>query len=80
MEYAFDHENLDVYRVSLEVARGCSRLRIALGRSPLRDQLQRAADSAAEACAALDLVGTPDALALQPKLRRVGAMLRGLVR
>ena len=106
VEYAFDHENLDVYRLALEVARGCPALRIATGRSPLRDQLQRSADSvvlniaegrsrggdagrnhdriasgsAAEACAALDLVGTPEALALQPKLRRVGAMLRGLAR
>jgi four helix bundle protein len=106
VEYAFDHENLDVYRLALEVARGCPARTIATGRSPLRDQLQRAADSAvpniaegrsrggdlgrdhyrigagsaAEACAALDLVATPEALPLQPKLRRVGAMLRGLAR
>lgn len=106
MEYRFDHENLDVYKLALEVARACPGLRIAAGRSHLRDQLQRAADSvvlnlaegrarggdagrnhyriaagsAAEACACLDLVGTAEAAEQQPKLRRVGAMLRGLTR
>ncbi|MBM4366882.1 MAG: four helix bundle protein [Deltaproteobacteria bacterium] len=106
MDYRFDHENLDVYKVALEVARSCTTLRIPTGRSHLRDQLQRAADSvvlniaegrarggdagrnhfrmaagsAAEACAALDLVGSPEAAIEQPKLRRVGAMLRGLAR
>ena len=84
MEYAFDHENLDVYRLALEVARACPSLRIATGRSrggdAGRNHYRIAAGSAAEACAALDLVGTPEGLALQPKLRRVGAMLRGLVR
>jgi len=106
MEYRFDHENLDVYKLALEVAKGCVALRIPLGRAHLRDQLNRAADSvvlniaegrarggdagrnhyriaagsAAEACAALDLVGSPEARAEQPKLRRIGAMLRGLTR
>lgn len=106
MEYRFDHENLDVYRLALEVSRACVALRIPTGRSHLRDPILRAADStvlhiaegrarggdagrnhyrialgsAAEACAALDLVGSPEALAEQPKLRRVGAMLRGLTR
>ena len=106
MEYAFDHENLDVYKLALEVARACPALKIGVGRSHLRDQLQRAADSvvlniaegrarggdagrnhyriaagsAAESCAALDLVGTPEAAEQQPKLRRIGAMLRGLSR
>ncbi len=106
MEYRFDHENLDAYKLALEVARGCARLRIPQGRSHIRDQLQRAADSvvlniaegrarggdagrnhfriaagsAAEACAALDLVGSVEALAEQPRLRRVGAMLHGLAR
>ena len=106
MEYRFDHENLDVYRLALEVARACAVLRIPAGRAHLRDQLQRAADSvvlniaegrarggdagrnhfriaagsAAETCAALDLVGSPEAAAEQPKLRRIGAMLRGLLR
>jgi len=106
MEHRFDHENLDVYRLALEVARACIGLRIPTGRSLLRDQILRAADStvlhiaegrarggdagrnhdrialgsAAEACAGLDLVGSPEALAEQPKLRRVGAMLRGLTR
>lgn len=106
MEYRFDHENLDVYKLGLEVARACATLRIPAGRSHLRDQLQRAADSvvlnlaegrarggdagrnhyriaagsAAEACACLDLVGTVEAAEQQPKLRRVGAMLRGLTR
>lgn len=106
MEHRFDHENLDVYRLALEVARACIGLRIPTGRSHLRDQILRAADStvlhiaegrarggdagrnhdrialgsAAEACAGLDLVGSPEALAEQPKLRRVGAMLRGLTR
>ncbi len=91
---------------ALEVARACVAMRIPTGRSHLRDQLQRAADSvvlnvaegrarggdagrnhfriaagsAAEACAALDLVGSAEAAAEQAKLRRVGAMLRGLVR
>jgi len=106
MEYRFDHENLDVYKLALEVAKACAALRIPPGRSHLRDQLQRAADSvvlniaegrarggdagrnhfriaagsAAESCAALDLIGSPEAAAEQPKLRRVGAMLRGLSR
>lgn len=106
MEYHFNHENLDAYKLALEVARACPTLRIAPGRAHLRDQLQRAADSvvlniaegrarggdagrnhfriaagsAAEACAALDLVGTPEAPELQQRLRRVGAMLRGLAR
>ncbi len=106
MEYRFDHENLDVYKLALEVAKACATLRLPAGRSHLRDQLQRAADSvvlniaegrarggdagrnhfriaagsAAESCAALDLIGSPEAVAEQPKLRRVGAMLRGLTR
>ena len=106
MEYRFDHENLDAYKLALEVAKSCSALRIPAGRSHLRDQLQRAADSvvlniaegrarggdagrnhfriaagsAAETCAALDLIGSAEALVEQPKLRRVGAMLRGLAR
>ena len=106
MDYRFDHENLDVYKLALEVARSCAVLRIPTGRTHLRDQLQRAADSvvlniaegrarggdagrnhyriaagsAAEACAALDLVGSPEAAVEQPKLRRIGAMLRGLTR
>ncbi len=45
MEYRFDHENLDVYKLALEVARACPTLRIAPGRPHLRDQLLRAADS-----------------------------------
>ena len=105
MDYRFDHENLDVYKLALEVARSCAVLRIPTGRTHLRDQLQRAADSvvlniaegrarggdagrnhyriaagSAEACAALDLVGSPEAAVEQPKLRRIGAMLRGLTR
>lgn len=106
MEYQFDHENLDAYKLALEVARACALLRIPAGRAHLRDQLRRAADSvvlniaegrarggdagrnhyriaagsAAEACAALDLLGSPEAAAEQPKLRRIGAMLRGLAR
>ncbi len=106
MEYRFDHENLDVYKLALEVATGCASLRVPAGRAHLRDQLQRAADSvvlniaegrarggdagrnhfriasgsAAEACAALDLIGSAEAAVEQPKLRRVGAMLRGLSR
>jgi len=106
VEYRFDHENLDAYKIALEVARACVMLRVAPGRAHLRDQLVRAADSvvlnlaegrarggdagrnhyriaagsAAEACACLDLVGTPEAAAQQPKLRRIGAMLHGLRR
>ena len=45
MDYRFDHENLDVYKLALEVARSCAVLRIPTGRTHLRDQLQRAADS-----------------------------------
>lgn len=45
-----------------------------------RNHYRIAAGSAAEACACLDLVGTAEAASLQPKLRRVGAMLRGLAR
>ncbi|MSP55422.1 MAG: four helix bundle protein, partial [Myxococcales bacterium] len=51
-------------------------LNIAEGRAHFRI----AAGSAAERCAALDLIGSPEAQAEQPKLRRVGAMLRGLAR
>ncbi len=87
LEHAFDRENLDVYKLALEVARACPALKIAVGRAHLRDQLQRAAGSvvlniaegrarggdagrdhhriaagsAAESCAALDLVGTAEA-------------------
>lgn len=43
-------------------------------------RLRIAAGSAAESCAALDLIGAPEAAKEQPKLRRVGAMLRGLSR
>jgi hypothetical protein len=43
-----------------------------------RNHYRIAAGSAAEACACLDLVHTPAAADLQPKLRRIGAMLRGL--
>ncbi len=64
MEYPFDHENLDVYKLALEVARACAALGMAAGRNHYRI----AAGSAAEA------------LAQQPKLRREGAMLRGLTR
>lgn len=64
MEYPFDHENLDVYTLALEVARACAALGMAAGRNHYR----MAAGSAAEA------------LAQQPKLRREGAMLRGLTR
>lgn len=104
MDYRFDHENLDAYKLALDVARATAALRLATGRSALRDQLVRATDSvvlniaegrarggdagrnhyrialgsAAEACAALDLVGTPEAAAQQPKLRRVGAMVRAM--
>jgi four helix bundle protein len=106
VEYRFDHEHLDVYKLALEVARACAAIRIGPGRAHLRDQLVRATDSvvlnlaegrarggdagrnhfriatgsAAEACACLDLVGTTEAAAQQPKLRRIGAMRRGLTR
>ena len=43
MDHHFDHENLDVYRLALEVARWCRRAR--LGPTHLRSQLTRAADS-----------------------------------
>jgi four helix bundle protein len=45
VEYGFDHEKLDVYKLALEVARACAALRIAPGRAHLRDQLVRAMDS-----------------------------------
>ncbi|MSP54842.1 MAG: hypothetical protein EXR69_04440 [Myxococcales bacterium] len=47
-------------------------LNIAEGRAHFRIP----AGSAAERGAALDLIGSPEAQAEQPKLRRVGAMLR----
>ena len=59
---------------------GLVRLRRSRGGDAGRNHYRIAAGSAAEACAALELVGTSEALALQPKLRRVGAMLRGLAR
>ncbi len=45
MEHRFDHENLDAYRLALEVAKACGGLRIAPGRAHLRERLVRAADS-----------------------------------
>ena len=106
MKYQFDLETLDVYQLALEVARGVTRLRVPAGRTHLRDQWQRAADSvvlniaegrarggdagrnhyriaagsAAEVCAALDLLGTPEVAPYQASLRRIGAMLAGLRR
>ena len=102
----FDHEQLDVYRVSLEVSRAVSGMRFGRGDADLRDQAVRASrsvvlhiaegcarggkagknhfriarGSAAETCAALDLVSEADVSGLQDKLRRVGAMLTKLAR
>lgn len=102
----FDHEHLDAYRLSLEVARWVAATDFPRGFAPLKDQAVRAAQSvvmniaegkgrggdagrnhyrialgsAAETCAALDLLGTMAASEQQAKLRRVGAMLRGLTR
>ncbi len=59
-------------------------LNIAAGRARGGDAGRKhyriALGSAAEACVALDLVGSPEPLADRPKLRGVGAMLRGLRR
>lgn len=102
MQYRFDHENLDVYRISVDVARWTAAASFPRGRASLRDQAVRATQSvvlniaegrsrsgdagrnhyrialgsAAEACAAFDLLPTSQAADQQVKLRRVGAMLR----
>ena len=104
--FYFDHENLDVFKLAVEVARWVRDTPFRRGDADLRDQTLRAArsvvlnlaegrarggdagrnhfrvawGSAAEACAALDLVDLPSAAEQQQKLRRVGAMLRGLAR
>ena len=44
-DYAFDHENLDVYRLARDVARWVRRTKFPHGDSALRDQAKRAADS-----------------------------------
>jgi len=102
--FHFDHERLDAYRLSLEVARWVAVQDFPAGQASLRDQAVRAAQSvvmniaegrgrggaagrnhyrialgsAAEACAALDLLGSATAGEQQQKLRRVGAMLHRL--
>jgi len=63
------------WSVALNVAEGRAR-----GGDAGRNHYRIAAGSAAEACAALDLVRVPGAAAQQEKLRRVGALLRGLAR
>jgi four helix bundle protein len=104
--YYFDHEHLDAYRLSLDVAHWVASTDFPRGFAPLKDQAVRAAQSvvmnlaegksrggdagrnhyrialgsAAEVCAALDLLGSAAAAEQQAKLRRVGAMLRGLTR
>jgi hypothetical protein len=52
----------------------------ARGGNDGRNHFRIATGSAAEACACPDLIGTAEAAAQQPRLRRVGAMLRGLTR
>ena len=102
--FHFDHERLDAYRLSLEVARWVAATDFPRGHASLKDQAVRAAQSvvmniaegrgrggdagrnhfrialgsAAEACAALDLLGSAAASEQQQRLRRVGAMLRRL--
>lgn len=106
MQYAFDHETLDSYRVALEVARWISSVKFPTGTADLRDHGMRAArsvvlniaegrsrggdagrnhyrialGSAAETCSVLDLVVLPEGEEQQQKLRRVGVMLRQMVR
>ncbi|MBW1878651.1 MAG: four helix bundle protein [Deltaproteobacteria bacterium] len=45
MEHEFRHENLDVYRLAVRVARWAAHQGIPASRRHLRDQLVRAADS-----------------------------------
>ncbi len=45
MEHRFDHENLDVYRLALEVARWFPTVTVPRGRASLKEQGCRAADS-----------------------------------
>jgi four helix bundle protein len=47
MEHRFDHENLDVYRLALEVARWFPSVAAPRGRAALKEQGCRAADSVA---------------------------------
>ncbi|MCB9793429.1 MAG: four helix bundle protein [Alphaproteobacteria bacterium] len=98
------HENLDCYRLAVEVAREVRGLDFPRGDSDLRNQLLRssasvvlniaegvgqdgktrlnhyriAQGSAAESCAALDLLPSPKRDTLQNKLRRIHLMLRKL--
>ena len=106
MQFHFDHETLDVYRLALEVARWLNDTTFPRGWAWLRDQAVRAAGSvvlniaegrgrtgaakqnhyrialasAAETCAALDIIDLPGGPEQQQKLRRVGAMLAKLIR
>jgi four helix bundle protein len=106
MQYAFDHETLDSYRLALDIARWISSVKFPAGTADLRDHGVRAArsvvlniaegrsrggdagrnhyrialGSAAEVCSVLDLVVLPQGEEQQQKLRRVGAMLRQMVR
>ena len=106
MEYRFDHENLDVYRLALEVAREIAGWQAPRGWASLYDQAVRASasvvlniaegrarggpagrnhyriahGSAAETCSALDLLPITNAVELQKKERRVGAMLSKMSR
>jgi four helix bundle protein len=60
--------------VALNVAEGRAR-----GGDAGRNHYRVALGSAAEACAALDLMAVPGGAEQQEKLRRVGALIRGLV-
>lgn len=106
MEYAFDHEDLEVYRLALEVSHWLHRAEFPRGAAWIRDQALRsvgsvvlniaegrarsgdarrnhyriALGSAAETCAALDILPIADAPSQQTRLRRIGAMLTKLSR
>ena len=45
IQYAFNHESLDVYRLAVSVNRWFAGVRFPRGRAHLRDQGQRAIDS-----------------------------------
>lgn len=98
------HENLDCYRLAVDVALAVRGLTVPRGESDLRNQMLRssasvvlniaegvgqpgrarlnhfriAQGSAAETCAALDLLPSEKTDHLQDKLRRIYLMLRKL--
>jgi hypothetical protein len=69
----FPHEKLDCYQLAEDVARWVANQTFKRGDADLRDQ-------AGEACSAIGMARLDGAKAQQDKLRRVGLMLRAMIR